>query len=193
MFEDNLFHDRQAESRTRHRACGFRTEEPLEHESPFLGRDTGPLIRHDNLGVALQALGRDAEAEAAFERALALDPSFAPALAHLALREKKKRRYDKAFALFEKALAAKPGFVEALNNWGNALREAGQPERAVEKFNEALRFAPRLAELHNNLGAALKEALTTPGPMLIHVSIDRHEQVLPMVAPGGANKNMIGD
>lgn len=42
-------------------------------------------------------------------------------------------------------------------------------------------------------GAALREALATPGPMLIHVSIDRHEQVLPMVAPGGANKNMIGD
>ncbi|SDH66561.1 acetolactate synthase large subunit [Propionivibrio dicarboxylicus] len=42
-------------------------------------------------------------------------------------------------------------------------------------------------------GAALRQALATPGPMLIHVGIDRHEQVLPMVAPGGANKNMIGD
>lgn len=48
-------------------------------------------------------------------------------------------------------------------------------------------------DLAEDPGAALKEALTTPGPMLIHVSIDRHEQVLPMVAPGGANKNMIGD
>mgnify|MGYP000555979793 CR=1 FL=1 len=42
-------------------------------------------------------------------------------------------------------------------------------------------------------GAALREALATPGPMLIHVSIDRHEQVLPMVAPGAANTDMIGD
>ena len=42
-------------------------------------------------------------------------------------------------------------------------------------------------------GAALRTALTTPGPMLIHVGIDRHEQVLPMVAPGAANTDMIGD
>ncbi|WP_153112110.1 acetolactate synthase large subunit [Propionivibrio limicola] len=41
--------------------------------------------------------------------------------------------------------------------------------------------------------AALKSALTTRGPTLIHASIDRHQQVLPMVAPGAANKDMIGD
>lgn len=42
-------------------------------------------------------------------------------------------------------------------------------------------------------GDALRTALRTPGPMLIHASIDRHEQVLPMVAPGAANTDMIGD
>ena len=41
--------------------------------------------------------------------------------------------------------------------------------------------------------AALRTALATPGPMFIHASIDRHEQVLPMVAPGAANTDMIGD
>ena len=40
--------------------------------------------------------------------------------------------------------------------------------------------------------AALAKALTTKGPMLIHASIDMREQVLPMVAPGAANKDMIG-
>ena len=40
--------------------------------------------------------------------------------------------------------------------------------------------------------AALRSALHTRGPMLIHARIDPHEQVLPMVAPGGANKDMIG-
>jgi acetolactate synthase-1/2/3 large subunit len=40
--------------------------------------------------------------------------------------------------------------------------------------------------------AALGKALTTRGPMLIHASIDMREQVLPMVAPGAANKDMIG-
>jgi acetolactate synthase-1/2/3 large subunit len=40
--------------------------------------------------------------------------------------------------------------------------------------------------------AALAQALATPGPVLIHASIDMREQVLPMVAPGAANKDMIG-
>mgnify|MGYP000898340589 FL=1 len=40
--------------------------------------------------------------------------------------------------------------------------------------------------------AALAAALATHGPMLIHASIAMHEQVLPMVPPGAANKEMIG-
>ncbi|MBL8423832.1 MAG: acetolactate synthase large subunit [Candidatus Accumulibacter phosphatis] len=40
--------------------------------------------------------------------------------------------------------------------------------------------------------AALAAALATRGPMLIHASIAMHEQVLPMVPPGAANKEMIG-
>ena len=40
--------------------------------------------------------------------------------------------------------------------------------------------------------AALGKALHSRGPVLIHVSIDMREQVLPMVAPGAANKDMIG-
>ena len=40
--------------------------------------------------------------------------------------------------------------------------------------------------------AALGKALHLRGPVLIHASIDMREQVLPMVAPGAANKDMIG-
>jgi acetolactate synthase-1/2/3 large subunit len=42
-------------------------------------------------------------------------------------------------------------------------------------------------------GAALDEAFSARGPAFIQVRIDRDAQVLPMVAPGGANKDMIGD
>jgi len=37
----------------------------------------------------------------------------------------------------------------------------------------------------------LAHAFATPGPVLIHAPIDVEEQVLPMVAPGGANRDMI--
>jgi acetolactate synthase-1/2/3 large subunit len=38
---------------------------------------------------------------------------------------------------------------------------------------------------------ALRAALRSPGPCLIHASIDAAEQVLPMVPPGAANRDMI--
>ncbi|MDR1274829.1 MAG: acetolactate synthase large subunit [Candidatus Accumulibacter sp.] len=45
----------------------------------------------------------------------------------------------------------------------------------------------------NNPREALGEALSSRGPVFIHARIDRSEQVLPMVVPSGANKDMIGD
>ena len=39
---------------------------------------------------------------------------------------------------------------------------------------------------------ALADALNTPGPCLIHASIDMNEKVFPMVPPGASNKEMIG-
>lgn len=39
---------------------------------------------------------------------------------------------------------------------------------------------------------ALAEALNSPGPCLIHASIDAAEKVYPMVPPGAANRDMIG-
>ena len=40
--------------------------------------------------------------------------------------------------------------------------------------------------------AALAEALTSPGPCLIHASIDVQQKVYPMVPPGAANRDMVG-
>jgi len=41
--------------------------------------------------------------------------------------------------------------------------------------------------------AALREALARPGPCLIRVEIDRDRMVYPMVPPGGANRDMLGE
>lgn len=44
----------------------------------------------------------------------------------------------------------------------------------------------------NDPWAALGAALSAPGPCLIHARIDGRQQVLPMVPPGAANREMIG-
>ncbi len=41
--------------------------------------------------------------------------------------------------------------------------------------------------------AALREAMARPGPSLIHVRIDAQEKVYPMVPPGAANTEMVGE
>ena len=40
--------------------------------------------------------------------------------------------------------------------------------------------------------ATLREALEHPGPVLVHVPVDRDEKVWPMVPPGAANRIMLG-
>lgn len=46
---------------------------------------------------------------------------------------------------------------------------------------------------HANPCAALLEAINAPGPWLIHASIDVNQMVYPMVPPGAANREMIGN
>lgn len=41
--------------------------------------------------------------------------------------------------------------------------------------------------------AALQEAIARPGPALIHVRIDAQQKVYPMVPPGAANTEMVGE
>jgi acetolactate synthase-1/2/3 large subunit len=41
--------------------------------------------------------------------------------------------------------------------------------------------------------AALQAIISRPGPALIHVRIDAHEKVYPMVPPGAANTEMVGE
>ena len=48
-------------------------------------------------------------------------------------------------------------------------------------------------DMADDPNAALKSALVTHGPCLIHTSTDVHQHVLPMVPPGAANIEMIGD
>lgn len=41
--------------------------------------------------------------------------------------------------------------------------------------------------------AALQEIIDRPGPALVHVRIDPHQKVYPMVPPGAANTEMVGE
>lgn len=71
-----------------------------------------------------------------------------------------------------------------------ASRFKGQPDfiKVAEGFGIAAVDLDRVGDPRSTLA----EALSMRGPVLIHASIDCEQQVLPMVAPGAANKDMIG-
>ncbi len=71
---------------------------------------------------------------------------------------------------------------------------ASRYERPTDFLKIADGFGMRAVDLDPapNPRATLAEALSTPGPCLIHATIDPNEFVYPMVPPGAANSEMIG-
>jgi acetolactate synthase-1/2/3 large subunit len=71
---------------------------------------------------------------------------------------------------------------------------ASRYERPTDFLKIADGFGMRAVDLDPapNPRAVLAEALNTPGPCLIHATIDPNEFVYPMVPPGAANSEMIG-
>jgi tetratricopeptide (TPR) repeat protein len=110
---------------------------------------------HANLGQALLALRRVAEARVAFQHAAALDPrapQFAVAAAScLALQG--------GLAQAERDLRAvaqrHPGYALAWFNLGNAVQEQGRRQEAIELYRRAIELEPAHVDAHVNLGRAL--------------------------------------
>ncbi|HRD34240.1 MAG TPA: acetolactate synthase large subunit [Rhodocyclaceae bacterium] len=71
-----------------------------------------------------------------------------------------------------------------------ASKYRGSPD--FMKIAEGFGIAAVDLDAAENPRAMLAQALATPGPCLIHASIDRAHFVYPMVPPGAANTEMIG-
>lgn len=81
----------------------------------------------NNLGAALNDLGDQTGAIAAYERALTLDPSHAFALSNLAVVYRAQGEPQRAIAALRRALALNPGLTEAQLNLRNTYRDIVSP------------------------------------------------------------------
>jgi protein O-GlcNAc transferase len=108
-------------------------------------------------GAALQELGRDEEAQAAFDRALLLAPDNGELLGNRGAALLRTRRFDEALDCLDRALASRPADAGILSNRGNALLGLGRHADAIETYDRALALAPENALTLNNRGAALNE------------------------------------
>jgi tetratricopeptide (TPR) repeat protein len=111
------------------RAADFRSGASLFSSS--LANRPGSTRLHDNLGVALQAEGRLADAEREFRRALTIDPDNADAHNNLATVHQARGELRAAAAEYTEALRLRPGMLHAEANLCTLLVRAGDFESAA--------------------------------------------------------------
>jgi tetratricopeptide (TPR) repeat protein len=99
-------------------------------------------------------------AEAAFRRAIQLQPDLAKAHFSLALtliaNPQNKLDWPEAISECREALKHQPNYPEALNLLGAGLANTGKTDEAITTLQQAIQLAPSLAEAHLNLAMALE-------------------------------------
>jgi tetratricopeptide (TPR) repeat protein len=111
---------------------------------------------HNNLGVALVALGRIDDAVAHYQLALVLKPNHADAHGNLGTALAAQGRMADALFHGERALLLNPDHPGLHYNLGLALATQGKTGAAVAHYQRALVLKPDYADAHNNLGNALE-------------------------------------
>jgi len=105
------------------------------------------------LAVVQAGLGKNVEALASYDRALALQPRHAEALSNRGNTLKALRRFDEALDSFDRALAVQPGYAAALSNRGAVLFEMGRYEESLATYDRSLAIRPdQVAALYNRVG-----------------------------------------
>jgi Flp pilus assembly protein TadD len=120
-----------------------------------LSINQGSSAAHNNLGLALEADGKTAEAIAHFRQAVRIMPKAPKAYNNLGIALAEEGETAEAIAHFRTALRLRSNFAEAHRNLGIALCAQGKSAEAVAHYREALRTNPNDPEVHNNLGTAL--------------------------------------
>jgi tetratricopeptide (TPR) repeat protein len=109
------------------------------------------------LAVVQATLGKNVEALANYDRALALQPRNAEVLSNRGNTLKSLKRFDEALDSFDKALAAQPDYPAALSNRGAVLFEMERYEEALATYDRSLAIRPdQVVALYNRGGALQK-------------------------------------
>ena len=95
-------------------------------------------ITENNLGAALYETGRPDEAIARYQRALALDPNYTPALNNLGAALRSTGRVDEALRIYDRAIAGGSPSASVYINRGNALMARGALSQAIASFRQAV-------------------------------------------------------
>ncbi len=111
-----------------------------------------------HIGAAHAAAGKTAEAKAAFDEALRLNPKDARALNDLGYLLEQAGDAVQAADLYRRALEARADFALARTNLGELLARQGDLAAAVREYEQAAKDAPGSPEIQYNLARHLADA-----------------------------------
>lgn len=118
-----------------------------------------------NLGHALFQAGRRAEAAAAFQDALRLEPGNPRAYVNLALLAQARGELGEAERLLRAARVLAPRDARILSNLGSLRQDRGDAGEARALLEQAVVLQPALYEARMNLGVLLAQAGDSAGAM----------------------------
>jgi tetratricopeptide (TPR) repeat protein len=97
------------------------------------------------------------EAIAEYDKAIALDPSYAEIYFNRGYTHNKMGEYDKGISDFTKVLEINPRYSMAYNNRGFAYGKKGQHDKAISDFTKAIELDPDNFLAYNNRGFTYTE------------------------------------
>ncbi len=109
------------------------------------------------LGLLLEDLQRFDEAEAAYHKAIEIDPNYGWARYYLGNLLKDLKRFDDAEAACHKAIEIDPNFAKAWNNLGNLPKDLERFDEAEAACRKAIEIDPNYARAWYNLGNLLED------------------------------------
>jgi tetratricopeptide (TPR) repeat protein len=108
-------------------------------------------------GSLLLNLKRYAEALAAYEQAIRLDPNHAAAYREKGYALSRLKRYAEALAAYEQAIRLDPNDAVAYANKGGVLSNLKLCEEALAAYEQAIRLDPNHESAYTNKGYALQK------------------------------------
>jgi tetratricopeptide (TPR) repeat protein len=91
----------------------------------------------------------------AYQRVVAVEPSYAAAWNNLGLLHHRMGQYTEAQEAYEAALRAEPGCAEAAYNLGSLCEDLGELPASIRYYLRALELSPDYPDAHFNLAGVL--------------------------------------
>ncbi|MGH7399093.1 MAG: tetratricopeptide repeat protein [Candidatus Rokuibacteriota bacterium] len=121
--------------------------------------EPGNPLYHNAVGAVMLNIGRFADAQVEFQKAVELDPTYADAYHNLGSAHAEQGKWEEAIGAYRKALAqtiyARP--QTTYNNLGYAYWALDRRKEAEDAFRSALQLEPKLVPSHFWLGVLLEK------------------------------------